>query len=73
MFEEMLKLGISLDLWSFDTLIHCFFRLGKPDQAYRMFHDIILNGFHLHSTIKTNVMVTFGSATLITPVAAPNT
>ncbi|KAK4381090.1 Pentatricopeptide repeat-containing protein [Sesamum angolense] len=35
-------MGITPDVWSYNTLMHCFFKLGKPDEAYRIFHDILL-------------------------------
>ncbi|CAJ2636996.1 unnamed protein product [Trifolium pratense] len=44
LFDEMTQLGISPDVWSYNKLMHCLFKLGKPDDANRVFKDIVENG-----------------------------
>ncbi|RHN44772.1 putative pentatricopeptide [Medicago truncatula] len=44
LFDEMLQSGIRPDVWSYNILMHCYFRLGKPEEANGVFRDIFERG-----------------------------
>ncbi|KAL8140056.1 LOW QUALITY PROTEIN: hypothetical protein V2J09_006077 [Rumex salicifolius] len=52
LFEEMLQIGLHLDFWSYNIVMHSFFRLGKAEEAYRLFHDIVTNFSPHHITFN---------------------
>ncbi|KAE9592253.1 putative pentatricopeptide [Lupinus albus] len=56
LFDEILQRGIHLYVWSYNILMNCFFKFGKPNEANRIFMDIVLGEFRLSPTTY-NVMI----------------
>ncbi|KAE9603337.1 putative pentatricopeptide [Lupinus albus] len=56
MFDEMLQRGIHPYIWSYNILMNCLLKLGKPDEANRIFIDIVLGEFR-PSPAMYNVMI----------------
>ncbi|KAE9586370.1 putative pentatricopeptide [Lupinus albus] len=52
----MIQRGIHTDVWSYNILINCLFKLVKPDEANRTFMDIVLGEF-CPSPVMYNVMI----------------
>ncbi|TVU26495.1 hypothetical protein EJB05_29045, partial [Eragrostis curvula] len=46
LFDEMLRCGIAPDAWSYNLPppMHCLFRSGHPEDAYRVFADMAEKG-----------------------------
>ncbi|KAE9595290.1 putative pentatricopeptide [Lupinus albus] len=45
LFDEMLQRGIYPDIWSYNILMNFLFKLGKLEEANRIFMDIVLGEF----------------------------
>ncbi|KAE9620001.1 putative pentatricopeptide [Lupinus albus] len=56
LFDEMFQRGIHPDVWSYNILMKYLFKLGKPDEANRIFMDIVLGEFR-PSPATYNVMI----------------